>query len=467
MSTNINSAGKNRTQLLKTLTLFQVIMIGLAYIQPLTIFDTFAMVSDITGGHVPMSYIVALIAVLFTAVSYGRLVKRYPSAGSAYTYAQKSIHPYVGFMVGWSSLMDYFLMPMINIVLAKIYLTQLLPGVPPWVFVVVLVSIMTFLNLKSISIVANINTLIVVVQIAVIAVFAGLAIYGLNNLEGAQALISTKPFFDSHANMPAIITGATILCFSFLGFDGLSSLSEETKDAERVIPKAIFLTALIGGVIFIVVSYFVQLYFPDASIFKNVEESLPEIALYLGGALFQSIVLCFSCVSVVASGMAAQAGVSRLLYVMGRDGVFPERVFGYVHPKWRTPAINILFVGIFALSAISFDLEIGLSLISFGALVVFSFVNLSVISQFYIREKNNKTLSDNIRYLILPMLGTISVGSMWVSLEASSFELGVAWASLGLCYLVYITKGFKQPMPQLEDDAHLLNSETIEAKASS
>ncbi|WP_268647454.1 APC family permease, partial [Escherichia coli] len=120
---------------------------------------------------------------------------------------------------------------------------------------------------------------------------------------------------------------------SFLGFDGISSLSEETKDAEKVIPKAIFLTALIGGIIFIVVSYFVQLYFPDISRFKDPDASQPEIMLYVAGKFFQSVILVFSCVTVLASGMAAHAGVSRLMYVMGRDGVFPTRFFGYVHPK--------------------------------------------------------------------------------------------------------------------------------------
>ncbi len=453
MSTNNTAAPqKNKHTLLKTLTLAQVIMMGLAYLQPLTIFDTFAIVSKTTNGHVPTSYIIALVAILFTALSYGRLVQRYPSAGSAYTYAQKAINPHVGFMVGWSSLMDYLLMPMINILLAKIYLTAMFPSVPSWIFVAVLVAIMTIANLRSINIVANLNTVIVVVQIAVIVVFVGLAINALmSNGAGTDALFSVRPLFSETAEISPLLTGATILCFSFLGFDGISSLSEETKDAARVIPKAIFLTALIGGLIFVVVSYFVQLYFPDVSQFKNVEESMPEIALLLGGALFQSIILCFTCVTVLASGMASHAGVSRLLYVMGRDGVFPERTFGFIHPLWRTPAFNVLLVGIFALSAIWFDLDMALSLISFGALIAFTFVNLSVISQFYIREGRNKTLKDHVIYLLLPVLGALTVGAMWVSLDAHSFELGLIWAALGFVYLAAITHMFRRQPPQIDE----------------
>lgn len=182
-----------------------------------------------------------------------------------------------------------------------------------------------------------------------------------------------------------------------------------------MIPKAIFLTALIGGLIFIGASYFLQLYFPDISRFKDPDASQPEIMLYVAGKTFQWGVLIFSSVTVLASGMAAHAGVSRLMYVMGRDGVFPTRFFGYVHPKWRTPAWNVLLVGAIALLAIKFDLVTATALINFGALVAFTFVNLSVISQFWIREKRNKTLKDHINYLVLPVCGALTVGALWIN----------------------------------------------------
>lgn len=450
MATNTATA-QNRVQLRKTLTLVQVVMMGLAYLQPMTIFDTFGIVSGLTNGHVATSYAIALIAILFTAISYGKLVKRFPSAGSAYTYAQKAISPHVGFMVGWSSLLDYLFMPMINILLAKIYLEAIFPGVPSWIFVMALVTMMTLFNLRGINLVANLNTGIVIVQVAIMVIFLGLVVHGITQGEGAGTLLSSRPFVSEDAHLIPMITGATILCFSFLGFDGISSLSEETPDAGRVIPKAIFLTALIGGIIFIVVSYFLQLYFPDISRFKDPDASQPEIMLYVAGKFFQSIILVFSCVTVLASGMAAHAGVSRLMYVMGRDGVFPERFFGYIHPKWRTPAFNVLLVGAIALSAVSFDLVTATALINFGALVAFTFVNLSVISQFYIRERRNRTLKDTFSYLILPLIGAATVGVLWMNLEASSMTLGLVWAAIGLGYLAVLTRRFRQPPPQYQD----------------
>lgn len=452
MTHNVN-AEQPRTHLKKTLTLLPVVMIGLAYIQPMTLFDTFGIVSGLTGGHVATAYAFALIAILFTALSYGKLVNRFPSAGSAYTYAQKTISPHVGFMVGWSSLLDYLFMPMINILLAKIYFEALLPGIPSWIFVVLLVGFMTLTNLRGIKTVANFNSVIVIMQVAVIIALVCMVIYGVAHGEGAGTLVSSRPFWSEDAHVVPMITGATILCFSFLGFDGISSLSEETKDAERVIPKAIFLTALVGGIIFIAVSYFLQLYFPDISRFKDPDASQPEIMLYVAGKTFQFGILIFSCVTVLASGMAAHAGVSRLMYVMGRDGVFPERFFGYVHPKWRTPALNVVLVGAIALLAIRFDLVTATALVNFGALVAFTFVNLSVIAQFWIREKRYKTLKDNFNYLVLPLCGALTVGALWINLEESSMVLGLIWAAVGIIYLAVVTRSFRNPVPQYSEES--------------
>ncbi|ALV91775.1 MULTISPECIES: APC family permease [Pantoea] len=449
---SLNTSAPQRAHLKKSLTLIPVVMMGLAYMQPMTLFDTFGIVSGLTDGHVATAYAFALIAILFTAVSYGKLVRRFPSAGSAYTYAQKAISPHVGFMVGWSSLLDYLFMPMINILLAKSYFETLVPGIPSWIFVVLLVAFMTISNLRGIKTVANFNSVIVVLQVVVMVVITGMVIYGVASGVGAGTLTSSKPFWSENAHVVPMITGATILCFSFLGFDGISSLSEETKDAERTIPRAIFLTALIGGVIFIGVSYFLQLYFPDISRFQNPDSSQPEIMLFVAGKALQIGILIFSVVTVLASGMAAHAGVSRLMYVMGRDGVFPQRFFGFVHPKYRTPSLNVLLVGAVALLAINFDLVTATALINFGALVAFTFVNLSVIAQFWIREKRNKTLKDHLNYLVLPVMGALTVGALWINLEETSMVLGLVWAAVGIIYLAFVTRTFRNPVPQFSEE---------------
>ncbi|HDZ8893915.1 TPA: APC family permease [Aeromonas dhakensis] len=437
----------------KSLKLWHVVIMGLAYLTPMAVFDTFGIVTEITEGHVPTAYLFALIGMLFTAMSYGHLVRKFPSAGSAYTYAQKVFHPYVGFMVGWVSLLDYMFMPMINMLLAKIYMEALFPSVEPWTYILGLAAVMTFLNLRGIKLVANFNSLIVIMQFSIIAVFIGLIAWGVYHGEGLGTVASSRPFFSDQMAVAPLLTGASILCLSFLGFDAITTLSEETPNADRVIPRAIVLTALIGGVLFISVSYFLQLFFPDISRFQQPDAVLPEIALYVGGKLFQAVVLICTTVAVLASGLASHAGVSRLLYVMGRDRALPSRFFAYIHPTWQTPALNVLLVGILALSAVSFDLEMALALINFGALVAFTFVNLAVIAHFYVKLGHNKTLRDHLIFLLLPLCGAACIGVLWLNLEPASFELGLIWAALGALYLLLRLTVFRVQLRRPETDA--------------
>lgn len=449
-------------RLQKTLLLWHVVIIGLAYIQPMTLLDTFGMVSRDSLQHVPTSYFVALLAVLLTSLSYGHMIRRYPSSGSAYTYAQKAIHPNVGFMVGWSSLLDYLLSPMVNILLAKIYLTSMFPEINHWVWIIGLTALMVFVNLRGIRFVANFNGIIVFFQLLIIAIFtfmiwrelhAGQNALGTIAEQSGQGLWSLSPFWSAQAEIGALITGATILCFSFTGFDSLSSLAEETHDTQNTLPKAIFLTALISGLIFIVATYFLQLYFPGdpKQYFEAVDETQPEILYLVGGALFKSVVLSFAIVTVMASGIAAHAGVSRLMYVMGRDGVIHKRFFGHISPKSFTPSYNILLVGAVALTAGFLSLEYVVALISFGALTAFSFVNLSVLAEYVWRQRRWQSLGDVLRYIVTPVLGFISVGAMWLEVEPTSLNSGLIWASIGIAYLAVITSGFRVPAPQYED----------------
>lgn len=450
-------------RLQKTLVMWQVIMIGLAYIQPMTLLDTFGMVSRDSIQHVPTAYMFALAAVLLTSISYGHMIRKYPSSGSAYTYVQKSIHPNAGFMVGWSSLLDYLLSPMVNILLARIYLTDMFPEVNHWVWIIGLTMLMVAINLRGIRFVANFNSLIVFLQILIIGIFTFL-IYeklaaGQNALGGiagqtADGLWSFSPFWSEKTEVGALITGATILCFSFTGFDSLSSLAEETKDTKKTLPRAMFLTALISGLLFIFCTYFLQLFFPGdpSQYFKLVDETQPEILLLVGGALFQSVVLSFAIVTVLASGIAAHAGVSRLMYVMGRDGVLPKRFFGHISPKGYTPSYNIWLAGVVCLSAGFLSLEFVVALISFGALTAFSFVNLSVISSYGFRDGRLKRPKDVWQFFVLPLLGFASIGALWLEVEETSLKAGISWAAVGLIYLGWLTKGFRRAAPQLHEE---------------
>lgn len=254
--------------------------------------------------------------------------------------------------------------------------------------------------------------------------------------------------------MGALITGATILCFSFTGFDSLSSLAEETKDVKKTLPKAMIMTSLIVGIVFIVSSYFMQTFFPSdpTKYFKLVDETQPEILMLVGNSAFQAGVLGFAIVTVMASGISAHAGVSRLMYVMGRDGVISKRVFGQLSPRFFTPVNNILIAGAVALTAGFISLEAVVNLISFGALTAFSFVNISVLFKYAVRDKMVNNFKEIASYVLVPIAGFICVFLMWLEVDSQTLKVGLAWAAIGFIWLGIKTAGFKKPVPQYRED---------------
>ncbi|MET3288410.1 APC family permease [Brevibacillus fluminis] len=440
---------KETTSLKRSLKLSHVVILGLGYMTPMTVFDTFGIVSTETGGHVPTAYLLALVAMLFTASSYGKMVKEFPVAGSAYTYTRKTINPHVGFLVGWLAMLDYLFLPMINVLLTKIYGSAAFPDVPGWMWIVGATLILTIINILGANTTANFNSLLVLFQVCVTGIFVILAYRAISGGLGTGQIVSAAPFVSPTMSFATLMTGASILCFSFLGFDAVSTYTEEAIEPKKTIPRGIFLTALIGGLIFITASYFGTAAFPDVSIFNDPEAPSPEIAAALGGAFFKALFLAGALVGTVASGLASHTSASRLLYAMGREHVLPNKLFGYVSPRFRTPVINIIVIGIFCLSALVLELEQAISFINFGALTAFTFVNLSVIAHFIIRKKMRGAKA-MFRYLISPLIGASFVGYLWYNLDLHSITLGLVWAAIGILYLVITTKGFKAKPPTID-----------------
>ncbi|MGG4495017.1 APC family permease [Brevibacillus reuszeri] len=434
----------------RSLRVWQIVMLGMGWVVPMIVFDTFGIASELSGGLVPLAYIIALGAMLFTAFSYGKMVRAFPSAGSSYTYTQKTMSPYLAFLVGWASLLDYLLIPMISALLIQIYCTTIFPDIPTWIWIVGYVIVATAINMWSVNLTANVNSVLLFFQIVVIVCFVFLAIRDLHNGMGVGTPLTIRPFYQLDFHFSGVIAAATVLCFSFLGFDAVTNYTEEALHPTKDIPKAILITALTGGLIFIVGSYFTQALFPNPSSFHDPGATAPEISLYAGGKLFQMFFLSASFAGSFASGLASHASVSRLLFVMGRDHALPKKLFGYLHPQWRTPVFNVLLVGGVCLTAMFFNLEMAAALVNFGALIAFTFVNLSVIAYYAIRLKRYKTPSDFFKHVIMPSIGAAFVAVLWFHLELKSFILGVCWVVAGFIYLVCKTKIVKSQPGTIE-----------------
>lgn len=437
-------------QMKKTLSLGQVVLFGLAYMTPIIVLGTFGVLAVTTEGAVSGAYLAALIAMLFTAHSYGRMASAYPVAGSAYAYVRHAIDDRLGFIAGWAILLDYLFLPMVIWLIGAAYLHSAFPTVPTPLWLLAFIAVTTVINILGLRLASVVNSVMMLVQILVLVAFVGLSMHYVLG-DPTQPFWSLTPFLgaDSAATLPVLMAGAAVACYSFLGFDAVTTLTEETKDPQRTLPRAILLITLIGGLIFVVVSYFVQLAAPGHD-FANPDAAAYEIARNIGGDIFVSIFLIGLVVGQFASGIAAQASGARLLYAMGRDDVLPKRWLGKLS-RFGTPLGGLLLSGVVALLALTMDVLSAASFINFGAFLAFALVNLSVIFHYYLKERRRGGM-ETLWFLICPLIGLGAILWLMLSLDHLAIMLGGAWLAFGLAWLVWLTRGFSRPTPELHMD---------------
>jgi putrescine importer len=380
---------------------------------------------------------------LLTALSYGVLARQYPTSGSVYSYARELLGGHLGFLSGWALMLDYVFLPMVANFVSALYLNAQFPAVPIWGWLVLIGVVLSTINAIGLKATDVVNKVFVVGAGVVVLVVLG---YFISSMVDVPPANFAAPFWNTASTIPAVTAAAAIAAYSFLGFDAVSTLSEEAKDASRNVPRALWLSVLIGGAIFVVIAYVVQLAVPQ------VDPATADVAWYsaLTGIAGERITNVLNLLIVVlgsSSALSVQAGSSRLLYVMGRDGVLPRRFFGYLSRRFETPVFNIVLLAVITLIAVGLDLTQATSLINFGAFLAFSVVNVCVIVHF-LRQRHTGTLGV-VRGLVLPALGAIVDLYLLFQLDDLAKALGVGWLVIGVVYLAVLTRGFRRQPPQL------------------
>ncbi|OBB87490.1 APC family permease [Mycolicibacterium peregrinum] len=445
--------------LVRALGLRSLVLFGLAYMTPLIVLGIFGVIASTTAGASASAYLIALAAMLFTASSYGRMAAAYPVSGSAYTYVRRTIDPRVGFLTGWAVLLDYLFLPMVIWLIGAAYLDAQFPGIPGWVWVLGFILITTALNVIGIKVADKANYLLMAFQLLVIGLFVALSVASVVRNSGAGGLLSASPFTGIGAGIGGVTAGAAIAAYSFLGFDAVTTFTEEAIEPRKNMPRAILLIALIGGAIFLVIAYTTQLVHPGGE-FADSSSAALEIAKQIGGNLFGAVFLAGLILAQFASGIAAQASASRLLFAMGRDGTLPRSVFGTLSAKFRTPAANLVMVGAVGLLAMFLDVATSTSFINFGAFVAFTLVNVSVIV-YYFRHRASGESRSPLLYVVAPAIGAIITSYLLLQLDSRAIVLGLCWLGLGIVVLGVTSRGFRTLPPEIAvDEAEATTAET-------
>ncbi|WP_020500575.1 APC family permease [Sciscionella marina] len=444
-----------------TITFWPLVLLGLAYITPTIALDLFGTFSRASNGTLTTSYVLTTVVLLFTALSYSKMSRRYPAAGSAYTYTRRAIDSRIGFLVGWLTLLDYLFLPMVVWLISVVYLSEQFPGVPKWAFLVPLIALTTLINVLGITVARLANVLLISYQLLVLALFAFFSIRHLIGEGGVGAVVSTGPFWNSGSTVAAVSAGAALTAYSFIGFDAVSTFAEDTVQAKKVIPRAIITTLLIAGLIFVIVSYISQVLHPGGD-FHHADTASLDLAKKVGGEFLRSLVLAEVIIGGVSAGIPIQASGARLLFAMGRDGVLPKRFFGRLSRKFGTPANNILLMAAVGLLALGMSLSTSTSFINFGAFTAFAFVNISVITLWW-RERRTKR-KGILGWIIFPSIGLAGVVWLMTSLDSHALKLGAIWLLVGIGWLTYLTKLFRREPPEIRLDEADQETETRKSK---
>src|SRR5579872_7071473 len=468
-------------RLRRTLTLKDLVLYGIVLIAVTSPMNFFGVLSERGHGHVVTAILIAMVAMLFTGISYGRMARAYPSAGSAFTYVAQEIHPGLGYVTGWSMVMDYMLNPLICTIWCAQQAHAFAPGVPVWSWKIFFAGIFTLLNIRGVKTSARVNTVMAIAMgavVAVVIVAAARYIFGHPHDDPGFFL---RPFYDKQTFSYSALFGCTsIAVLTYIGFDGISTLSEEAENPRRNILLATVLTCLVIGVLSAIEVYLAQLIWPAREAFPDINTAYSYVVGRAWKPLFPIVGFTLLLAN-FGSGFGSQIGAARLLFGMGRSNALPKKFFAAVDPKTHVPRNSVIFVGAvallgaflleivagyrtYSLSASSLTWEtakkilnggeaygLGAEMLNFGALIAFMGVNVAAFLRYFVRSEEKK-----IGNLVPPVLGFLICLGLWLNLSRPAMIVGSIWMAAGIIFGAIRTKGFRANLINFElppDDA--------------
>ncbi len=423
------------TTLKRSLRFRDLILYGIILIQPTAPMPSFGVIYQEARGHVVTAILCALVAMLFTSISYGRMARAYPQGGSAFMYVGRELHPALGYITGWCMAMDYILNPLICTIWCAKAAQNFLPGTPYVLWAIGFAALFTVLNLRGVETSARINEMMAAALGVVILLVVAAILRYLFKLPQQPGSFYTAPFYDPKTfSSSALFRGTSIAILTYIGFDGISTLSDEANNPARDIPRAIVMTCLITGVLASIEVYLAQLVWPRGMAFPDVDTAYVSVAGRAGGVLMFTLVNASLLLATIGSGMASQLGAARLLLSMGQSGAVPVKFFGAVHPKNRIPRNNVLLIGAICLvGALAFSYQLGTELLNYGALLAFMGVNVASAVLAWRTSGQRQWLA-----IVSSLAGFAICLFIWLHLGRLAGVVGTAWAGVGvICWGLY------------------------------
>jgi putrescine importer len=379
----------------------------------------------------------------------------YPSAGSAYAYVSRGIHPYLGFFAGWAMLLDYVFIPLFCVIYGTLSLQRAVPALPFAVGALFFAGGITLLNLRGIRYTARANDVMLLFMFGVLICFIVLAVNYIFIRQGIGGLFSMQPLYNPATFRVRDVASATsFAALTYLGFDAVTTLAEDVENPRRnVMLAAVFVclfTGLFGGLLV----YLAHLAWPNYATFANVETAFIDVTGRVGGPwLFQAMAILLV-VANIGAGLTSQVGAARLLFGMGRENVIPRRIFARLHPVRNTPWINILLLGVLAFTGAQFmSYELTAELLNFGAFLGFMGVNAAVIWNFWLRPTHPRA-RNLLLDLVAPAAGFLFCAVIWLGLSRPAKLAGSIWLVIGFFVLAAHTERFRKPMVMTDPSAY-------------
>jgi amino acid transporter len=421
----------DKTGLRRALGFWDLVLFGLICIAPVAPFALFGFVNAFSAGAVVPPYVLGAIGLAFTGLSYATMAEIAPQAGSAYGFARLALGDFAGFAAGWAILLDYVVVGALVLLYGALYFSPLANGVPVETLMIASAVLMLALNLLGIRFSARVNLVLTGLQIAVGLVFAAGALWLL--LAPGGSGLTQAPLWTPSATPASIVAATPLAVIAFLGFDAISTLSEEVKSSTPgvLVGRATIVTLALMLGLFVSISWLL------ADLARGLDLSDPATAGMVIVAerlswLATPLSLVVALAYILGLSPAILAGASRLAFAMARARELP-RPLAYVHPGRQVPMVAVLVLGamLFIIAWIALpNVDVLGGLVSFGAITGFILVNLSVIVHFGVRGHSRRWL----RHWIAPALGVLVL--LWVlsGVVPQALELGAAWLALGVIW---------------------------------